>query len=426
VLSRRPALSERALVALAVLLTLVVRLTYIYLTRGQHLAGDEIEYDREARFAAHGHLLWTTTPYGIAHASTWKAPGYAAFLGVAYHLLGDQGDVVDRVLALQSVLFGPLAVLATWQLGRRLVSPRVGVVAAFVIGIYPNAWQFDVRLYSEVIGNPLTTAVLAIALPVAAGTRVLSRRAAGLLGLLLGVGMLVRPSSISLVPVLALACWGALGRVRGTATLAAVLALGVLVVAPWSVRNATLPGPWVPLSVQSAAGYGVFNDDAAHDAQHRWAWRPVPSRDLDLIRSPRTDGAFYAELNRRTADYIKAHPSSVVKAFWANGIRRLYELRPASEALDEVRFEGRTRSVTAVGLWSYYALALLALAGLWRFWRRGQRLLVIAVLALGLSSAVIFTSDGETRYRAPIEPLVVVLAVSAFAARTPEPVEPGH
>jgi CHASE2 domain-containing sensor protein len=63
----------------------------------------------------------------------------------------------------------------------------------------------------------------------------------------------------------------------------------------------------------------------------------------------------------------------------------------------------------------YYPIAALALLGLLQAWRRRERSLVLAVVALGVASAVVFTTDAMTRYRAPLEPLLVVLAVSAVA-----------
>ena len=118
---------ERRLVAGAVLLAVAVRLAYVLLTQDHALAGDEVEYDLEARFAADGRFLWSTTPYGDAHASTWKSPAYPAFLGAVYALVG---AAPDRALVLQTLLLAPLAVLATWQLGRRLTGARAGVGAA--------------------------------------------------------------------------------------------------------------------------------------------------------------------------------------------------------------------------------------------------------------------------------------------------------
>jgi len=58
----------------------------------------------------------------------------------------------------------------------------------------------------------------------------------------------------------------------------------------------------------------------------------------------------------------------------------------------------------------YYAALALALAGLWRTRQRREILMPVAALAIAASLA--FTIIAETRYRAPFEPLLVVLAAS--------------
>jgi hypothetical protein len=61
----------------------------------------------------------------------------------------------------------------------------------------------------------------------------------------------------------------------------------------------------------------------------------------------------------------------------------------------------------------------LALVGLWRF--RARRRLVIPVLAIALAASVVNTPNSTTRYRAVLEPLIVVLASAAVFARRREP-----
>ena len=53
----------------------------------------------------------------------------------------------------------------------------------------------------------------------------------------------------------------------------------------------------------------------------------------------------------------------------------------------------------------------MALTGLWRLRRRLT--LLLPILAAVAAMAVVFTVDGGTRYRAPVEPLLVVIACSS-------------
>ena len=278
---------ELQLVGLAVAAGIALRLAYVILTRSHALAGDEIEYDIEGKLAAAGHFLWTTTPYGIPHATTWKAPGYGAWVGMLYKLLGSHPD---RVFAVQALVLTPFTVGLTWLLARRLFGLWPGLVAAGLVAVYPNIWQFDVRLYSEALANPLTILVLVLVLGVASVS--LGRAAA--VGAVLGALMLIRPSSALLLAGVAVSWWAAAGRGRGTAMLGVTIAVAALVVAPWSIRNAGLrDAHWVPISVQSAAGYGVFNDESAHDRRLPYAWRPLnaATRTCSARRRARTPTA---------------------------------------------------------------------------------------------------------------------------------------
>ncbi len=116
-------------------------------------------------------------------------------------------------------------------------------------------------------------------------------------------------------------------------------------------------------------------------------------------------------LRKLAFDYIGDYPSSLLKAFYWNGITRFWDIRRPAHAVDEVPFEGRSKKVTEVGLAMYYLLLPLALVGLWK--ARSRREIWIPVVALAVASSIVFTVASGTRYRAPLEPLIVVLACSA-------------
>ena len=137
-------------------------------------------------------------------------------------------------------------------------------------------------------------------------------------------------------------------------------------------------------------------------------WRDLPLFDR---RHPLPEHVLRARLRENAFDYIRDHPSSLPRAFFWNGLTRLWDVRRPARVLDEVRFEGRSRLLTWVGLALYWPLLVLALVTLWR--ERRNRALVWPVLAIALAASVVYTADGGTRYRAPLEPLIVVLACAA-------------
>ena len=388
---------------------LALRLAYVLSTTDVPPNGDEPAYHEMGRLAAEeGRWLWGDVPYGIDHATVWKMPLYPLWMGVWYSILGADPEHVRAV----QTLIGPVVIALTWLLGRRLFSPRVGLAAAAVVAVYPFAWQYEARLYSESLATPLTLALLLVVLRPEPPT---VRRALGA-GALLALSFYVRPSAFVLAAALVVAFWVTAGFWRGTRL--AVISAAVVAVAlvPWWLRTLDVEGAFVPLSTQDAALYGTFNDEAAHDERFPWAWRALNKRDAPLLdrRNPMPEHELRRRLRENATEYIRDHPSSVPKAFFWNGIVRTWDLRRPSNVYVEVPFEGRSLTLTKIGLIMYWVLLPLAVVGLWL--QRRRRYLVLPVLAIALASSVIFTANGGTRYRAPLEPVIAVLACGSVFA----------
>lgn len=401
---------ERLLLLGAMAAGVAVVALYVLTTRSHPLSGDEVFYDETARFWADGKLWWGTPPFGEAHATAWKPPLYPAFVGTLYAIVGESPL---RVALVQAPLAG-VAVGLTWGLARRLFDARVAVVAAWVVALFPLAFEYYGLLFPEALAIPLTLLALHLFLE-----REPTTRRAVAVGAVIGTGLLVRPTSGFLFAGVLAAFVLAAGWRRGAVLTVVAVATAALVVAPWTIRNYVEHDGLIPISVQDAAVYGTFNAEAARDD---FAWRAYLEDPPEVIaeRDPdTTEAEFRSELQSFALDYIEENPSSVPRAFFWNGIVRFWDLRSPDAALDEVAFQGRSRTVRGIGLGMYYLLLPLAAVGLWRLRRR--RSLVVPVLALAATASLTFTVLGGTRYRAPLEPLVVVLAASLLTTTTPRP-----
>ena len=398
---------EVVLLLAAVALGLALRVAYVLVTYDHTLAGDEPEYYLEGLRATEGRWFWTDRPFGIPHAGMWKSPGYPAWVSVVYLVLGVG---VGKLLLVQTVVLGPLVILLSWLLARRLFDSRVAVAAAFAGALYPHMWQWEGRLYPEALALPLGIVLLLLVLE-----RVPTPRLAVAVGVVLAASLLVRPTAFFFLPGIAVAWWMAAGLRRGTLMLGLSVLVMVVLIAPWTARNYRVADDFIPLSMQDSAAYGTFNDDAAGDPRSPYAWRVRTAREEELFSGPPIpDAEFRSELQRRALDYIKAHPESLPKAFFWNGLSRTWDIRRPAYAIDEVAFEGRNRTVSVVGIASYYVLLLGALIALWRL--RARRTLVLPLLAMALAASVVFTSAAATRYRLPLEPMIMVLACTVLVS----------
>jgi 4-amino-4-deoxy-L-arabinose transferase-like glycosyltransferase len=405
---------ELLLVAGAMAVAFALVLAYVVARYGHGLPGDQYEYDLEGKFIADGKFWWTTTPFGIPHAGAWKTPLYPLWVGFWYWLSGDSATVV----AIAQAFLAPITVLLIWLLARRLFGATVAILTAWVVAVFPLVWEWNGLLYSEAFAVPLT--VLAILLFLGR-TDPTPKLAIGV-GAVIGVGMLVRPSSLFLFAGVLASFALVLGLKRGLGLTLVSVATAALLIAPWTIRNYIEFDAFLPLSVQDGAIAGTFNAESANDPKWPYAWRPLPRslRDIFADENAVDDAELARRLRSRGLEYIEDHPSSIIEAFYWNGLSRFWDVRRPARAVDEVPFEGRSKRVTQVGLVMYYVLLPLALFGLWRLRRR--RLLLIPIVAMAVASSMVFTVVSGTRYRAPLNPIIAMLACSAVVPliRRPE------
>src|SRR5207253_9853264 len=87
------------------------------------------------------------------------------------------------------------------------------------------------------------------------------------------LNVLARPSSVLLLAGIAIAWFVAAGGRRGLVYTSITVGVAVIVVAPWTIRNAVVLHGFLPVSIQTAAGYGPFRAEAAHDPAYPYAFR---------------------------------------------------------------------------------------------------------------------------------------------------------
>ncbi len=192
-------------------------------------------------------------------------------------------------LRLLSVLLGALSILCVHRLGRACCpqQPRVADLAALLVACLPM-WSFlHGVLNSDVLATALSCAVLAALVPAATAERFSPRRGF-VLGLLLGLALLAKLTTLFLVPLAAVVLVSA-ARHRTNVPAAAVTFGTMLGVAGWwFVRNAVLYGDPLALAVHDAAFQPIppefrwpfFRDTFLHDVftsvLGRFGWFSLP------------------------------------------------------------------------------------------------------------------------------------------------------
>jgi 4-amino-4-deoxy-L-arabinose transferase-like glycosyltransferase len=407
-----------ALVLLAV--ALAVRLGYVDATPGYGLRHDARDYDVHARSIAQGEGFSKTLAYG--RPTAFRPPGYPYFLAGVYRLAGvERAGTPRRIHAARvaQAVVGTVAVGLVGLLAAQLWGAAIALAAMGLAAVYLPL----VLVGGSVMSEPLFVMLMLAALVAAVQHRRSAHRLrfAVLAGVLAGLAVLTRANAVILLLPLAAAVWD--GRPRlARRSLAAPAALGVaavLTIAPWTIRNAIELNSFVPVSTQlGSAMAGTYNDAARHDRENPASWRSlrwVPDY-AGLFARVRElpEATLERELRRAALGYAREHPAYVAEVVWWSTLRTL-----------ELAGHDRSRATAATisidhrwadrGIVCFWVFALLALAGALTRRARAAPAFVWAVPAL-LFLSVAFLVVETPRYRAAIDPFVILLAALAVAA----------
>jgi 4-amino-4-deoxy-L-arabinose transferase-like glycosyltransferase len=401
------------LIALA---ALVLRGAYVGLAkRDQAILGDQLFYNSESDRLADGDgFVEPFDPQALIRGQVRKGhdpaadhPPLTVLVLTPVSFVTNHSEIAKRLT--MSVL-GAVGVVVIGLLARELAGNRAGWIAAGIAAIYPNLWVNDGLIMSE------TLAVLVVALALLYAYRLIREPNvwnALIVGALCALGALTRPELVLLVPLLAVP--------------AALVARSVVMAQRWklagvSVLAATLLiAPWVGynLSRFKEPTYLSTNDGIAligSNCNSVYYGNGIGLTDLKCLgRNPIGDQSVDSKIFRdRAFDYIDAHKGRFVVVSLARAGRSWSLYRPW-DMVNYNKGEGREGWVTALGLIAYYPLLIAAVAG-WVVMRRRRRRswpLLVPALILTVASAATY---GQTRFRVPAEPTIVVLAAVAIAA----------
>ena len=346
--------------------------------------------------------------------STNYSPGLPLFVAGIYKVTG---GVHERLARIVLALIGALAPLLAYLLAQRL-SPRHGVaaglIAALFVAIYPATLEYTGMLMTEPLAATLLIGGI-LGILWAADRDSLRRWLVP--GLTLGALALVRPEYLAIGLLLALLVFlrqrlhlpwrRALGA-------AAIVALGiVVVVAPWTVRNAIALDRLVTVSTGGGqvlyagtylpsdgnpekVGAGVvaehpdlFGPDALQKLRleqilARLAEATYPGMEPDQALSKMGKEQLRDDIEHHTGEYV-GFVAGKIGRIWSHGPRAIMRT-PVWEALH----------------WVLLGLGLLGL-GLLAYLRRWEALLIGAVfLAVTLVSALLVASPRRVLVLIPL------------------------
>ena len=401
------------LIALA---ALALRVAYVAFAKtNQPIHGDQLFYNAEANRLARGDgFLEPFDPQALSRGVIREGRDPAAdHPPLTVLVLAPVSFVTSQALIPQRLtmaVLGTGVVIVIGFLARRLAGDRAGWIAAGIAAIYPNLWVNDGLIMSE------TLAALVVALALLYAYRLIREPNiwnALIVGALCGLGALTRAELVLLVPLLAvpaaLVARSVASAQRWKLAGVGVLAAAVLI-APWVGYNLARFDEPTYLSTNDGIALIGSNCDSVYFGDG------IGLTDLKCLGpNPRGDQSVDSKIYRdRAFDYIRDHKKRAVLVGFAR-VGRTWSLFRPWDMVSYNKGEGREGWVTILGLIAYYPLLIAAIAG-WVVMRRRRRRswpLLAPALIVTIASAATY---GQTRFRVPAEPTIVVLAAVAIAA----------
>jgi hypothetical protein len=375
--------------------------------------------DKSDRFAT---TLVDSGTFGFlaGRPSAYTQPLYGWFLAGAYWPFGHSWLAVG----LAQTIVGVLTALVVLEIGVRLRSVGVGVVAALITTLHPYVVWHDLHVNREVLDG-LALAMLVLLAVLAWEDR--SLQAAAATGIVAGVAILGNARLVLLPLALALyLSWRLRPSGRGLLTTLAVVLAAVVTVAPWVVRNKIEVGCFA-ITTDTRALWKANNLNT-YDVLKRGNWiddvpelrgaPPWPELAADLTvaypnRPPvEVDECEQMRLYRdEVVDFWREHPGEKAKLS-AQAVRMLWSPKStidSDEGGSGLAADARD-TVEPVFMVVLYALAALGLLLVPRYFAA----LALLLLAYNTLAAMVFA--GAVRYRAPWDFLPALLAAFAIVA----------
>jgi tetratricopeptide (TPR) repeat protein len=339
---------------------------------------DSLEYLGWARHLVTQDFTWPVTPP--------HGPAYPFFLAALLVLTGSSLTAVRVIQA----LVGALTCLFVARATTRWFGERAGLGAGLILALYAPLIWIDVSIFCE----GLLLALLAAALWCLS-----TERHPLVLGLLLGVSALTRPTALFFLPLFVIAgakTW----RMR-----AALIAIVCAVIAPVTIANARASHAFLP--IQAFGGMNVYLGnspfrDGLPSARPGGDWdRITPEAARQGALGPLEEDRYF---NRKVRSEVAAHPVAWVKLVLAKSVRTLQN----DEIRDTHSFYFFAAATPLLRFLPGFTL-LLALAAMGVLAARRQKrteLIVLAYIGLGVASCALLVV--AARYRLPI---VIGLAV---------------
>lgn len=319
--------------------------------------------------------------------TSFRAPGYPAFLALIYAIAGENLNVVRLI---QALLVALICVPVFWM-GYRLAGLSLAILASLGTVLHPLLLYMTAWIYTE----PFFICLLWL------GVWLLFRvfqsneyRYILLAGVILGIATLVRPQFVMLplgCLILGLIARWSFATIRSFALVQLIV---IFVLLPWSIRNYVVHQEIVLITTDTGPNLYGANNRASHGGFASQSWS-LPG--LSEVQSDK-------EFARRALVWIRQNPQQFIALIPAK-LEKFYSLL---EATTNQRSIGRIEPIIR---FMYHGFLVIAFFGaLWLvFEQKGQESIILVALSI-YATLITMIFHGGARLALPIAPVLILFA----------------
>lgn len=341
--------------------------------------------------------------------TAWFTPIYPYLLAGIFKLFGVYSYTSNIVIRLVDNAFSAFTCWPIYAIGAKAFSKRIAAAAAWIWVVFPMSLYFStVWVWDTALSALLLALLVAATFELRGSQRLISWVGYGALWAL---AAMVNPGVVSILPALAVwAIWPLRARLATAGRL--VLASSLIFAAgitPWTIRNYVVFHKFIPFRSNFALELWLGNNPGVPDS-----WSPWLHPDDDLSEAAKyarmTEIPYMQEKQQETVRFIFTHPLDSLN----------FTLHRFSN-----NWLGMDQSPSAV--WNRVSLPvklvilgnclfpLLALLGVLFAYRQQNEAAIPLALVLLFFPLVFYITHASTRYRHPMDPVMLVLAVYGFA-----------
>ncbi len=341
--------------------------------------------------------------------TVWFTPIYPYLLAGIFKLFGVYSYTSNIVIRFVDNIFSACTCWPIYAIGANAFGKRIGRAAAWTWVVFPTSLFFStVWVWDTALSALMLALIVAATFEVRRSQRLNSWMGYGALSAL---GAMVNPGVVSIVPALGLwAIWPIRRRLATAGRLVVasslIFAAGIM---PWTIRNYVVFHKLIPFRSNFALELWLGNNPGVPDSWSPWLH---PNDDL-------SEAAKYARMTE--IPYMQEKQQAAIQFIRTHALDTLnFSLHRFSN-----NWLGIDQSPSAV--WNHVPLQVrliilgnclfpvLSLLGVLFAYREQNEAVVPLALVLLFFPLVFYITHASTRYRHPMDPVMLILAVYGLA-----------